>query len=117
MTQSLLLDGTTWDLGVDSSGNIALASSSLSLAQDAANAIRLFQGELYYDTSKGVPYWRDILGHSPPVSLMKAKFVEAALTVPGVVAAVCYISAITDREVRGQVQVTDTAGNISAASF
>lgn len=113
----MLLNPATWDLMVDANGNIAKAENPYSLAQDAASAIRLFQGELYYDTTQGVPFWGDILGKTPPLPLMKAKFVAAAKTVPGVVAAVCYISAISNRGVRGQVQVTDTAGVITAANF
>lgn len=115
--KTILLNSETWDLTLDTSGNIAVAQTPYALAQDAASAIKLFQGELYYDTTKGIPYWSEILGYSPPVPLMKAYFVAAAKTVPGVVEAVCYISSITDRTVSGQVQVTDTAGNISAASF
>lgn len=115
--QTLLLDLTTWDLVIDADGNIAVASAPYSLAQDAASAIRLFQGELWYDTTQGVPYFQDILGKTPPPSLIKAKFVRAAKTVPGVVEAVCFITGITDRRLTGQVQVTDTFGVISAASF
>jgi hypothetical protein len=87
------------------------------MAQDAASEIRLFQGELYYDTSKGVPYWSQILGKAPPVSLMKAKFVAAALTVPGVVKARCFISSWIERKVSGQVQIEDAAGSKSATGF
>ena len=117
MASTLLLDTIAWDLVQDSVGNIAIASEPYSLAQDAASAIRLFQAELYYDTTKGVPYWSTILGKAPPVSLMKAKFVAAALTVPGIVSAQCFIALITDRAVKGQVQVMDADGNISAAGF
>lgn len=116
--KTILLDTVTWDPVLDVFGNIAVASDPYSLAQDAASAIRLFQGELYYDTLKGVPYWTSILGKSPPpLSLMKAKFVEAAKTVPGVVAAQCFIASVSDRGVSGQVQVTDTAGRLSVAAF
>ena len=108
---TLLLNRSTWDLCLDSSGNIALASEPYSLAQDVASALRLFQGELWYDTTSGVPYWSQILGKMPPVSLMKAKFVAAALTVPGVVAATCYIESVSARKVTGQVQCTDASGN------
>jgi hypothetical protein len=114
---TLLLDTETWDLVLDINGNIAVASEPYSLAQDAASAIKTFQGEVYYNTTLGIPYFSQILGHRPPVSLMKAQFEAAALTVPGVVSAVCYISSITDRDVRGQVQITDASGNISAAGF
>lgn len=115
---TLLLDRTTWDLVIDAAGNIAMASNPYSLAQDAASAIRLFQAELWYDVAKGVPYWGSILGQSPPpISLMKAKFETAALTVPGVVQAKCYITSFTVRKIGGQVQVTDTFGKISTAAF
>lgn len=116
--KTLLLDLQTWDLLVDVQGNIALASEPYSLAQDAASAIRLFQGECFYNTSTGVPYWAKILGASPPpIALMKAQFVTAAKTVPGVVAAQCFISSVSDRKVSGQVQVTDKAGVITASAF
>lgn len=115
--RTLLLDTTTWDLVVDAAGNIAAAADPYALAQDAASAIRLFAGELWYDITKGVPYWAQILGVAPPLSLLKAKFIAAALTVPGVVSAQCFISSFTDREVRGQVQITDANGNTAAATF
>lgn len=115
--RTLLLDTGTWDLTKDVSGNIAVASQPYALAQDAASAIRLFQAELYFDTRPGIPYFDQILGEAPPISLMKAWFVRSAMTVPGVVSAVAYISEWTDRTVRGQVQVKDTNGNVTAASF
>jgi hypothetical protein len=114
---TLLLDRTAWDLCLDTSGNIAMASVPYALAQDAASAIRLFAGELWYDTTQGVPYFGQILGQAPPIAAMKASFVSAALTVPGVVSAVCYISEIKDRVVTGQVQVTDAAGVVTVAGF
>ncbi|MDG4853802.1 MULTISPECIES: hypothetical protein [unclassified Mesorhizobium] len=115
--KTLLLDADTWDLVADASGNIAVADEPYALAQDAASAIRLFAGELYYDTTQGIPYFDQILGKAPPVSLMKAYFNRAALTVPGVVSAQTFIQSWTDRAVTGQVQVTDEAGNITAAGF
>lgn len=116
--KTLLLDTLAWDLLKDVQGNIALASEPYSLAQDAASAIRLFQGECYYNTSIGVPYWASILGASPPpIALMKAQFIAAAKTVPGVVAAQCFITSVSNRRVSGQVQITDKAGVITAAAF
>lgn len=112
-----LLLNSNWDIGVDSFRNIALATDPYSLAQDSASAIRTFKGEVFYDTGVGIPFFQQILGFSPPVSLMKAYFNAAALTVPGVVSAVCFIASITNRQVRGQVQVRDAAGQIAAATF
>jgi hypothetical protein len=114
---TLLLDVDAWDLTVDAAGNIAMASAPYSLAQDVASAIKLFKGELWYDTLQGIPYFQQILGRYPSVALVKAQLVQAALTVPGVVAAVAFISEITDRTLSGQVQVTDRNGVIQAVAF
>lgn len=115
--QTLLLNPTTWDLTVDVSGNIAVASDPYSMAQDAASEIKTFAGEVYYDTTIGVPFWTSILGKLPALSLVKAKFVAAALRVPGVVSAQVFISSFQDRTLSGQVQITDTTGTITAATF
>lgn len=117
MPSTLLLDTATWDLVVGADGNIAVATAPYAIAQDAASAIKTFQGECFYDVTIGIPYFQQILGKFPSVSLMKAQFVNAALTVPGVVSAKCFITAITDRVVHGQVQVTDANGTTSAANF
>jgi hypothetical protein len=116
--KTLILDRTVWDLVVDLSGNIAVADTPYSLAQDAASAIRTFQGECWYDTTLGVPYWTQILGKSPPpIALIQAKLISAAKTVPGVVSAQCFITSFTDRKISGQVQVTDASGQTTAAAF
>lgn len=114
---TLLLDRSTWDLCLDASGNIALASGPYALAQDAASAIRLFVGELWYDTGQGIDYFGTILGKAPPVALMKASFVAAALTVPGVVSARCFLDSVNGRTATGQVQITDADGNVAVAGF
>lgn len=114
---TLLLDPSAWDLTVDGSRNIASATGSYAMAQDAASAIRTFQGEVYYNTTLGVPYWQVILGRWPPISLMKSAFISAAMTVPGVVSAKCFLSGVTDRTVNGQVQVSDSSGTTAAAAF
>jgi hypothetical protein len=117
MARTLLLDRDVWDLCLDASGNIAVASEPYSLAQDAASAIRLFAGELFYDRTLGVPYFDQILGHFPPIALMKAQYEAAALRVPGVTGAQCFFSTIQGRQLTGQVQVTDVDGNVTAAGF
>ena len=115
--KTLYLVPDSWDLTLDSAGNIALASEPYALAQDAASAIKTFAGEVYYNTLLGVPYFAEILGVAPPVELMKARFVEAALTVPGVVTAKAFIASIRHREVSGQVQVTAASGQTVAIGF
>lgn len=114
MPSTLLLDPKKWDLLVDGQRNIAVASEPYALAQDAGSAICLFEGEDYYDTTRGVPYWAQILGKYPPVRVMKAAWVTAALTVPNVIAAVCFISSFVDRIITGQVLVTGADGQTAA---
>lgn len=118
MSKTLLLDRTAWDLVLDSAGNIALAAEPYSVAQDVASAVRVFAGELWYDTTQGVPYWEQILGKRPALSLVKAAVVKAALTVPDVVSARCLIASFKGRELTGQVQVklTDAASAAIAQS-
>ncbi|NTJ46919.1 hypothetical protein G6K93_07825 [Agrobacterium rhizogenes] len=117
MANTLLLDTVLWDLAVDTAGNIAMAGEPYALAQDAASAIRTFEGEVFYDTTIGIPYFSQILGYAPPISLMKAHFNEAALSVPGVETSACFITSWDNRVVRGQVQITDSSGTTSAAGF
>lgn len=116
MSTSLLLNPATWDLTVDVDGNIAVASEPYSLAQDVACASRLFQGDLYYDTNQGIPYL-EILGKLPPIQFIKSAYVTAALTVPGITAAVCFITGIAGRVVSGQIQTTDVSGATSTTRF
>lgn len=115
--RTFLLDTVNWDLVLDATNNIAVADDPYSLAQDAASAVKTFQGEVYYNTTLGVPYWDTILGKWPSLAYVKAKFVEAALTVPGVVAAQAFISSFKHREIQGQVQVSDIAGKIIPVNF
>jgi len=114
---TLLLDGSAWDLVIDSFGNIAMAAPPYALAQDVASAVRLFLGELWYDTSKGIPYFENVLGQLPPISLLTGYIEKAALTVPGVVTARCVISNFESREITGQVQFIDENGVANNVTF
>lgn len=115
--KTLLLVPATWDLTKNASGDIAVAADPYALAQNAASAIKLFLGEQWYNTTIGVPYFQQIFGKTPNIPLLKAKFLAAALQVPGVVSAKVFITSIVDRSVRGQVQVTGSDGTVTAAAF
>ncbi|MBB3743920.1 hypothetical protein FHX10_003419 [Rhizobium sp. BK591] len=117
MASTLLLDTVSWDLTVDIAGNIAVATEPYAQAQDAASAIRTFEAEVYYDTTLGIPYFSQILGYAPPISLMKAYFNSEALSVPGVEKAQSFIISWSDRTVSGQVQIQNDSGEVSAAGF
>ncbi|MDP4023713.1 hypothetical protein Q8W71_13840 [Methylobacterium sp. NEAU 140] len=117
MASTLLLDQVGWDLCLDVAGNIALATEPYATAQDAAASVRTFQGEVYYDVGRGIPYFDQILGHLPPLSLVKAYVEAAAALTPNVVAARAFITGFKGRKLTGQVQITDTAGRLTAAGF
>lgn len=117
MSSTLYLDPGTWDLAVDASGSIAVATNPYQLAQDAASAISTFLGEVYYDPTIGVSYFQSIFTGVPTLTLVKAQLKAAALTVPGVVDAQVFIIDFAARVVSGQVQVTDQAGNAAFANF
>ena len=106
-----------WDLCADTYGNIAKAQEPYALAQDVASAIKLFKGELWYDTRQGVPYFKDILGKRPPMALFKHHMEAAALTVPNVIQAKCIVQSFVDRKITGQVQFTDINGNVNHLSL
>lgn len=110
--KSLLLDTVAWDLVLDAAGNLAVCTEPYAISQDVACALRLFSGELWFDVSKGIPYFATILGKTPPIEYFKAQMVRAAMTVPGVVSAVCVIETFTPqtRAVVGYVKFTDTSG-------
>lgn len=89
-----------------------MASTTYSTQQDVASAVRTFQGEVWYDTSLGVPYWGQVLGQQPPLSLVKSLVVTEALRVPNVVSARMYVSSFTNRQIQGQIQAKTTSGQI-----
>ncbi len=108
---SLLLALNTWDLTVDAAGNIAMATNGYAIAQDVACACRLFAGELLLDSSQGLPYFEQILGHLPPAQFLKARFIAAAKTVPEVANVECFLSFdVRTRVLTAQLQITTTAG-------
>jgi hypothetical protein len=115
--KTLLLDRTYWDLCIDSNGNIAMAAEPYAIAQDAASAIKLFLGEYWYDTTIGIPYFREVLGYPPSVPLMESLCRAAAMTVPDVVKVLVFFTSLANGQASGQVQITDINGNTSAAHF
>lgn len=118
MTTTLLLDRETWDLVLDASGNIAVASRPYSIVQDVASAIRVFASECYYNTSLGLPYLKLILGRSQSSIVFKAQAENAALTIAGVEAAKCVITAISPhRQLSGYILLSLSDGTTQNVGF
>ncbi|WP_311271091.1 hypothetical protein [Sphingobium sp. WCS2017Hpa-17] len=104
MAGTLLLDRDTWDLCADAQGNIAVATEPYSLSQDVASECRVYLGECYYDTTRGIPYPSQVLGQMQPVQVLKESLVTAASLVPGVSDVTVFLTGITNREIGGQIQ-------------
>lgn len=115
--KTALLDISSWDLVLDAAGNIAVASEPYALAQDVASAIKLFLGECWYDTTRGIPYFSQILGQTPSIDVFQDAIVQAALTVPGLVSAQCIISAFEGRTITGSVPFVDDKGVSQTVNF
>ena len=97
----------TWDLTVDSFGNIASATAPYCTAQDVASECRLWKGEARYDTQAGIPYENELLGELPPPSLIAAWYQGAAENVPNVESAAVSISFdAQNRALSGSISLT-----------
>jgi|SRR5690625_3954288 len=108
MGTTLFLRPNTWDLELDASGNIAVATSTYQQAQDIASACRVFTRDLYYDVNAGIPYMTEILGVTGfPLALYKMYLEEAALSIDGVVSAQALIRTNDRRNVEGAIVFTN----------
>ena len=116
---TILLDPSAWDLVLDSNYNIAMASNPYAIAQDVASAIRTVAGEVYYDTTQGLPYLTQILGQDRDTALsIFISFAEtAALTVPEVVDARVTQLYYDNRKVTGVIEIIDTTGAANNTQF
>ena len=109
---TLLLDTETWDVTLDGGGNIATAQDSYGIAQNVANAVRLFTRDAYYDPERGVPHFLIALGATPDMRVVRGRIRGAALAVDGVTDVNVEITGITDRVMGGTIAVTTESGDI-----
>lgn len=115
MAHTLLLD-SQWDLTLDGSGNIATAVDAYAIAQNVANAVRLFTNDAYFDADRGIPHFDIELGHRPPMSILRTRILRAARAVEGVADA----SVEFDRDERtlgGEITLTLTNGDTASVEF
>lgn len=115
MARTLLLDAN-WDLTLDAGGGIATVSGAYAIAQNVANAVRLFTNDAYFDAAKGIPHFDIELGHKPPYAVLRTRILQAARAVEGVAdAAVTF-----DRDGRtlgGEILITTTTGETANVVF
>lgn len=115
---TLTLDAD-WDLQLDAAGNIMTSSGDYAVAQNVANAVRLFTNDAYYDPDRGIPHFALTLGRKPVMSVFRTVVRQAALGVDGVRAAEVKdlalsqkdaqspdSSSVTPRTLTGDIQLT-----------
>lgn len=100
---TLYLDPETWDLTLNSQGDVAVASAPYATAQDVASECKLWLGEARYDKTKGIPYETGILGQLPPPAKLMTWYKEAAEGVPGVAESTVILQ-YGNRTLSGQIQ-------------
>ena len=106
--KTLFLRPDSWDLMLDTDGNIAVANSTYQQAQDIASACRTIKQDMYFNQQDGIPYLTDILGKGKyPLALYRKYLQDAALSVPGVVSAQAELSMSDNRVVLGQIKFTN----------
>ncbi len=115
MARTLLLDAQ-WDLTVDAGGNIATVSDAYAIAQNVANAVRLFTDDAYFDRDRGIPHFQIELGHKPPYSILRTRILQAARAVEGVADATVTFDR-DERKLGGEILLTLTDGTTANVEF
>jgi len=128
-TLTLSSNANGWDLATTPSAtvstssvmsqDIAMTTGPMAIAQDVASIIQTYQGEAYFDTTIGVPYFASVFGQSYVPTVIQGELAQAALTVPGVVQSKVTGIAFneTTRAFTGTVNVTDTTGAALGVTF
>lgn len=111
---TLYLQPDSWDITLDSSGRIARSTQAYAIAQNVANAVRLFTGEAFFAMDEGIPHFDIELGKTrPALSVLRARMREAALNVEGVLDAQITLDDVEDRKLMGEILLTVADGDKS----
>ncbi len=103
-----------WDLFVDSAGNIATCTEDEAIAQNVCNTIRLFTNDAWFDPERGIEHFNLDLGVKPLTNQVRARFIRAAESLPGVAAAaITDLSIDKDRCLNGHIHVVTTNGGVT----
>lgn len=79
----IALDKDTHDLAI-SGGELSLVTATQAIDQNLRVRLKLVQSEIVYNTSLGVPYFRDILIKNPNTNTVVSILRDAILSVQGV---------------------------------
>ena len=118
--KTALLNQNTWDLQLDGDGNIKLCTGAQAVAQNAANEIRLWRNDAYFQQNNGIAWKEAQLAKKLDLNVLLQVIREAAMKVPEV-AAIDDISVVEfnteTRALHGEITVTTTLGEKATAPF
>lgn len=110
MAKTLTLDPKTWDLTLDAAGRIAVAVGPYAVAQNVANAVRLFTRDAYFNQADGIPHFRIDLAQRPSPAVVRERINRAARAVPEVATANTTLTKFEGRTLEGNIAITTTSG-------
>lgn len=73
-----------WDLHVNDDGNLPKTFTAQGIAQNVANAFRLFTNDAYFFTDQGIPHFIIELNAHPKINILRSRLKKVALQVEGV---------------------------------
>ena len=114
---TLTLDPRLCDLTLDGNGDIAVSAGAYAVAQNVANAVRLFTNDAWYDPDRGIPHFALELGHKPGQSVLRSRLINAALGVEGVASAAVEFTRFEERNLEGVITITTTTGDVADVAF
>lgn len=118
LPDTIYLNPETWDLDIDASRNIAMASTPYAQAQNVASACRVWQNECPLRKVRGVPYEASVLGYRPTLLQLAGWFKTEAALVVGVDTVTPVLTFDSSaRGLGGQIQLTLTDGNTANVSI
>lgn len=101
-----------WDLHVDPAGNLPVIYGAYSVAQNVANAFRLFTEDAWYFPEKGIAHFLIELKKEPMLNVLKSRLRQAALSIDGVVDCEISLLNIEGRDLSGMATLTLENGEI-----
>lgn len=108
MTSTLFLHPEKWDIWLDTSGNIAIATDEYQQAQDIASSCRVFLKDDYYNQQDGIPYLEEIMGKSSyPISLYQRNLHDRSMLVDGIISIDVQLKTFKDRILEGAIIFTN----------
>ena len=109
--KTIFLLPTTWDITLDSAGNLAVATEEYQQAQDIASSCRVFYGDDFYNKNDGIPYLESILGKSSyPIALYQRNLHDRSMLVNGIVSAEVQLQRLDNRVLSGSIIFTNENG-------